>query len=74
MQQRCGVHELHRHGELDVMQALIAAHPRRRDGEHRADALAAGVDEVAGDFRNQLHMALGLFENEIVDQPHVLGR
>ena len=73
MQQRGRVHEFHCHGELDVVQALIAAHPGGGDGEHGADALAAGIDEVAGELGNQFHMALGFFHDQIIDQVHVLS-
>ena len=56
MKQRRGVHELDRGCELDMLLAAIAAHPRRRERQHRADAFAARIDQVAGNFRDEFHM------------------
>ena len=45
--------ELHRRGQPHMMVAAIAAGLRRRQGQHRPQALAAGVDQVPGQVGNQ---------------------
>ena len=44
--------ELDGGGELEVMVARVVEHPGGGEREHRAQAFAAGLDEVRGDFRN----------------------
>ena len=53
--------------------AAIAAEPRRGQRQHRAEPLAAGGDEVAGELRDQRHRALHALEDEGVDLPQVLA-
>lgn len=67
------VQELDGCGELDVVGAVIAAHPRRRDGEHRPQALAARIDEMAGQLRHHRHFGCHPFADEFVDGLHVAG-
>ena len=50
MQQGRGVNELYRGGQMHVEGAVIAAQARRRQGQHRAQALAAGLDQMRGHF------------------------
>ena len=71
MKQRCGVHELDRGGELQVMFTLVAAHARCSQGQHRADALAAGIDQVVGDLGDQFDVAPGMAEDRLVHPLHV---
>lgn len=40
--------------ERDMPLALMPAHPGRRQGQHRAQALAAGDDDMAGQFEIRL--------------------
>ena len=54
-------------GELDVVGALVAAEPRRGEGEERAQALAAGGDDMAGELRDELHIALHVLDDQLVD-------
>jgi len=50
VQQRRGVHEFDRGGELDVAVAGIAREPRHRQREHGPQPLTARGDQVVGDF------------------------
>ena len=52
VEERRGVDEFHRGGELDMVLARIAVEPRPGEGEHRPQALAAGLDEMGGDRRD----------------------
>ena len=74
VQQRGGVHEFDRGGELQVVFALIAAHARGGQRQHRPDALAAGVDQVAGDLGDQLDVAARMAEDLLVHPLHVAMR
>ena len=71
MQQSGRVHELDGGGELDVMFALVAEHAGRGERQHRAQALAAGGDEMVGDLGNQLDMGTGLGKNQLVHAFHI---
>ena len=64
MQQRGGVDELDRRRQRDVTLAAIAAQPRRREGQHRPQPLAAGGDDVAGQLRDERDRALHTLEDE----------
>ncbi len=71
VQQRRGVHELDRGGELDVAVAAIAGEPRHREREHRPQPLAAGIDQVVGDLRDHRHFGSGPRQDRAVDAFHV---
>ena len=71
MQQCGGVHKLHTHGQFQMVQPGITTHAGGGHSEHGANALAARIDEMAGKFGNQLHMALGFFHNEFIHQSHI---
>jgi hypothetical protein len=75
MQKRGGVDELHRGGQLLVVGAGIAAQPRRGQRQHRAQALAAGLDQM----RRHLGDAGGVFAghprpDQRVHRGHVFGQ
>jgi streptogramin lyase len=46
MQQRGGVDEFDRGGQFHMMRALIAAHPRGGQGQHRAQTFSPGLDQM----------------------------
>src|SRR6185295_9966716 len=73
VQQRGGVHELHRGRELDVPVAAIAGELRHRDGEDRAQPLAAGGDQVVGHLRNHRHLRAGARQDGGIDPLDVGG-
>ena len=73
VQQRRGVHELDRGGELDVAVARIAGELRHREREHRPQPLAAGRDQVIGDLRDHRHLRPGPRQDRGVDPLHVGG-
>ena len=73
VQQRGGVHEFDRGRELDVAVAVIAGEPRHRQGEHRAQPLAAGRDQVIGDLGDHRHLRSRARQNGRVDAIHVGG-
>src|SRR5262249_18114714 len=69
-----GVDELDRRREPDrPVAAVIAAEPRRREGQHRSEALAAGSDDVAGELRDEGDRALHALDDARVDALHVLA-
>ena len=71
VQQRRGVHELDAGGELDVAVAGIAEHLRGSERQHRPQPLAAGRDQMVGDFRDHLDVGAGLGQDQLVDAAHV---
>jgi hypothetical protein len=52
VQERGGVDELHRRRQPQVMLALVAAEPRRRERQERPQPLAAGLDQMRRDLRD----------------------
>ena len=52
MQQGCGVDEFHGGGQMHVIGPVIATQPRGGQGQHRAQAFAAGPHKMRGDFGN----------------------
>ena len=74
MQQGCRVHELDAGGELDVAFAGIAEHLRGGQGDHWPKPLAAGRNQVIGDFRDHFDVGTGLGQDELVHPAHVGGR
>jgi hypothetical protein len=73
VQQRGGVHELHRGRELDVAVAGVAGEPCQRQREYWPQPLAAGIDQVVGDLRDHRHLRAGARQNDAVDALHVGG-
>ena len=73
MQQRRGVDELDRCGERDMAVAAVAAQPRASEGQHRAQPLAAGRDDVAGELRDQRHRAVHPIDNELVHPAEIVA-
>ncbi len=47
--------------------AAVAAQPRGGHGQHRAQTLAAGRDDVAGELRDQRHRAVHARHDQRVD-------
>ena len=52
--------------------ARITAELGGGDRQHRAQALAAAVNQVMGKFGYQLDVGHGLIENDAIDRLHVL--
>ena len=50
MQQGRGVDKFDRCGQMDMIRPVIAAHPRRSQGQHRTQAFAARLDQMGGDL------------------------
>ena len=73
VQQRRGVHEFDRGGELDVAVAAIAGEPRHRQRQHRPQPLAAGRDQVVRHLRDHRHFRSGAGQDGRVDPLHVGG-
>ena len=73
VQERGGVHEFDRGGELDVSVAGIAGQVCHRQRQHRAQALASGGDQVVGDLRYHGHLGAGSRQDGGVDSLHVGG-
>ena len=73
MQERGGVHELDRGGELDVAVAGVAGEVCHGQRQHRAQALAPGGDQVVGDLRYHGHLGAGSRQDGGVDALHVGG-
>jgi hypothetical protein len=75
MQQRGGVDELHRGGQLLVVGAGIAAQPRRGQRQHRAQALAARLDQMGRHFGDAGGMFAGHPRpDHAVHRGHILGQ
>ena len=73
VKQRCGVHELDGGRDAHLLAAFVADQLGGRDSEHRAQPLAARIDQVVGQFRDHIDIGDRLVENEPVDGCHVLG-
>jgi hypothetical protein len=52
---------------------FIAAHPRCRDGEHGAQTLAAGINQVPGKLGDQIYIGAGFVHDDAVDARHVIA-
>ena len=74
VEERRRVHEFDARRELDVAFALVAAHAGRGDGQHRPKPLAAGIDQVARDFGDEVNIGAGAGEDDLVDALHRLAR
>ena len=73
VQQRGGVHEFDRGGELDMAVAAVAGELGHRQREHRPQPLAARGDQVVGDFRDHGDVGAGARQDGRVDALHVGG-
>jgi hypothetical protein len=73
VQQRGRVHEFNGGRELDVAGAGIIGEPRHGEGEHRAQPLAAGRDQVVGDLGNHRDLRSGARQYGRIDAVHVGG-
>ncbi len=73
VQQRRSVDELDRRGELLVARSGIAKQAAAGERQHRAHALAAAGDQMAGELGDQRDLALHPLENDGVDAVHVVG-
>ncbi len=71
MEQRRGVDELDRGGELVMAGAGVAEQVGASEREHRPHPLAAAGDQMAGQFGDQRDLALHALENHRVDAVHV---
>ena len=60
-------------GELDVALALVVRHERRGEGQHRAQPLAAGRDQMIGHLRDHRDFGAGPGQDHGVDPLHVGG-
>ena len=70
MQQRRGMHELNRSGQLDMAVAAVAGQRRAGDRQHRAQALAARADQVIGDCGDHRHIRASARQDGFVDAFH----
>ncbi len=72
MEQRRRMHELDARREPHMAGALIAGQLGGGDGQHRPEALAAGIDQMPRELGDQLHIGAGAVENDAVDMAHIL--
>jgi hypothetical protein len=72
VQQRGGVHEFDGSRELDMTVAGIAAELGHGEREQWPQALAAGRNEIIGNFRYARDLRAGARQNRHVDPLHVL--
>jgi hypothetical protein len=73
VQQGGSVDELDGGGQLPAGVPFPAAQPRGGDGEQRAQALAAGLDQVIGERRDHADRALHARHNKGVNARHIGG-
>ena len=73
MQQGGGVDELDHRGELVRMRAAVSQRAGRQQQQHRAQALAAGADDVFGDLVDQHHIGGQAAADQCIDRGHVLA-
>jgi Putative prokaryotic signal transducing protein len=73
VQERRRVHEFHRRSQPHMPLAAVAAQLGGGDRQHRAQPLAAGVDEMVGELGDQLDVGYRLVQDDAVDGLHVLG-
>src|SRR5256886_17568008 len=72
--QGCGVNELERRGEIDRLRDVRATQgPEREEGDHRSDALPAGVDHIAGDVMEEGLLGNDALPDLRLDEGHLLG-
>ena len=73
VEQRRGMDELDRGGELVVARSGIAEQGAAGERQHRPHALAAAGDQVSGKLGDQRDLALHPLEDDGVDAVHVAG-
>ena len=73
MEQGCRVNKLDAGGQCLMAPAAIAAHAARGQGEHGAQPLAAGGDEMTGELRDQRHGTVHILQDQSVDDVQILG-
>ena len=73
MQKGRGMHEFNCHGEFDGLIHRGIAEMAAGKGQHRAQALAAGINQMFGTFRNQRNIRSDLADNELVHPLHAGG-
>jgi hypothetical protein len=56
-----------------VALAAVAAQLGGGDGQHRPQPLAAGIDQMVREGRDQLDIGHRLVEDDAVDRLHILG-
>src|SRR5262249_13835494 len=71
VEKRRRVHELDGCRERHVAVTLVRAELGGGDGEHWTQALAAGIDQVAGKLWDQLDIRSRTVEDDAVDMGHV---
>ena len=72
MQQRGGMDKLHRRRQSDLAFADIAAQPRRRQGQHGPQALAARGNDMPGQLRDQRRPAVHAVQDRMVDLDQII--
>ena len=65
--------ELHRRGQTHMTVAVIAAGLGRRQGQQRAQALAAGIDQMPRQIGDQLDAGRHALMDQLVGGLHVGG-
>ena len=73
VEQRRGVHELHRRREFYVAVARVAVELRHGDGQHRTKPFSPGADQVVRDLRDHRHFRPGPRQDHRIDPLHVAG-
>ena len=73
VQQRRGVNELDRCGQIMMRGPLIAQQARARERQHRPHALAAARYQVPGQLGDQGDARLHPIQNDRVDAIHIPG-
>ena len=71
MQKRCGVHELHGGGETHVAIAFVAEHAGGCERHHGTQALAAGGNQMIGNFRYHFDIGPGAGKDHLVHPRHI---
>ena len=66
------MHELDRRRELDVAGSGVVAQPGGREGQDRAQPLAAGRNEMVGDLGDHRHVRSGPRQDGLVHPRHVV--
>jgi hypothetical protein len=67
------VHELDGRRQPHMALAGVAAQLGGRDRQHRPQPLAARIDQMMRQRRDQLDVGDGLVEDDAVDRLHILG-
>ena len=65
------MHELDADGERHMAVAGVAAHSGGGERQHRAQPLAAGIDQMPGQLRDHADLGLRLLDDDTVDALHI---